>query len=571
MKVLLARNAGFCMGVRRAVDATLAILDEGSGPLATFGPLIHNPQVLQLLADRGVAALDRVPESFDGTVIIRAHGVPPEQKAALASAGARVRDATCPRVVKVQVIIDKHRKKGYRTVIIGDRDHAEVLGLMGYAGPDVRVVSRPEEIDALDLDGPYIIVSQTTQNEDAFEAMSRAILDRFPGGKVFNTICDSTHKRQEEVRQLARRVDAMVVVGGKASANTARLGEIAREMGCPVYMVESEEDLDLDLLSQYAVIGVTAGASTPTWMINLVVQVLESLPSAGEGRFKPALMRFFWFLLASNIAVSLAAGLLTVAASRLLGVACDPRYPLLAAGYVLAMHNLNRFQQIRAKQISDPVKAYFVQRHRRVLLGLSCAALAGAVLLAGSLGLVPLLTVLAISGLGVTYGMEKALRLPVVGRIRGLPGSKTAAIALAWAVVAVLLPVLGNHERLLPSHVAWTLALVFVLVYVRCALFDLLDIHGDRLVGRETLPVLLGEARTLDWVHKVLAGVLLLFVFLPFAGWLPPLAWWLAPAVVMMDLLARLYEHRRLPPGPRFELLLEGVFALMALLAWIGS
>ncbi len=571
MKVLLAQNAGFCMGVRRAVDTTLATLDETQGPLATFGPLIHNPQVMQLLADRGVAALDRVPEAFDGTVIIRAHGVPPDQKAALTSAGAQVRDATCPRVVKVQVIIEKHRKKGYQTVIIGDRDHAEVVGLMGYAGPDVRVVSRPEEIEELDLAGPYIIVSQTTQNEEAFEAMSRAILERFPGGKVFNTICDSTHKRQEEVRQLARRVDAMVVVGGKTSANTARLGEIAREMGCAVYMVESEEDLDLDALSQYSVIGVTAGASTPTWMINLVVQVLESLPSADEGRLKPALMRFFWFLLASNMAVSLAAGLLTVAASRLLGVAGDPRYPLLAAGYILAMHNLNRFQQIRAKQISDPVKAYFVQRHRKVLLGLSFAALAGAVLLAASLGVLPLLTVLAISALGMMYGMEKAPDIPFIGRFKEIPGSKTAAIALAWAVVAVLLPVLGSHEPLLSSHIGWTLALVFVLVFVRCALFDVLDIHGDRLVGRETLPVLLGEVKTLALVHKVLAVVLLLFVVLPFAGWLPSLAWWLAPAVLMMDLLARLYERKKLPPGPRFELFLEGVFALMALLAWLGS
>ncbi len=570
MKVILAKNAGFCMGVRRAVDATLATLDKESGPLATFGPLIHNPQVLQLLADRGVQALDRVPESFDGTVIIRAHGVPPQQKEALTAAGATVRDATCPRVVKVQVIIDKYRKKGFRTVIIGDRDHAEVVGLMGYAGPDVQVVSRAEEIDDLDLDGPYIIVSQTTQNEEAFETMSRAILERFPGGKVFNTICDSTHKRQEEVRQLARQVDAMVVVGGKTSANTTRLGEIAREMGCPVYMVESERDLDLDTLSQYSVIGVTAGASTPTWMINLVVQVLESLPSANDGRIKPALMRFFWLLLASNLSVSLAAGLLTFAAARLLGIACDPRYPLLAAGYVLAMHNLNRFNQIRAKQISDPVKAYFVQRHKKALLGLSFFALGGAVLLAASLGLAAFLTVLAISSLGMMYSMENAPDLPGIGRLKDIPGSKTASIALAWAVVAVLVPVLGAAGPVVGVSAFWIFVLVFALVYVRCALFDVVDIHGDRIVGRETLSVLLGEEKTLAMLYKIMAAVLVLFVALPLVGWLPALAWWLAPAVVMLSILTRLYEKKRLQ-GPRFELLVESVFGVMALLAWLGS
>lgn len=278
MKVILARNAGFCMGVRRAVDTTLEMVDRHAGPIATFGPLIHNPHVLDLLAARGVKVLHDIPESVAGTVIIRAHGVPPERKKALQAAGADVKDATCPRVVKVQVIIDKYRKKGYKIVIVGDRNHAEVEGLMGHAGESGLLVSRDADIDDLMLTGPYIIVSQTTQDERAFERMGAAICERFSGGEIFNTICDSTHKRQQEVRELCRRVDAMVVVGGKTSANTARLGEIVTSMGRPVFMVEGVLDLDIDALAVFSVVGVTAGASTPTWMIEKVVQVLETIP-----------------------------------------------------------------------------------------------------------------------------------------------------------------------------------------------------------------------------------------------------------------------------------------------------
>lgn len=277
MEVVLARNAGFCMGVRRAVETTLAMVRKEESAIATFGPLIHNPQVLTLLQQQGVSILEEIPGRAEGTIIIRAHGIPPEKKKKLEASGARVEDATCPRVMKVQAIIAKYRKDGYSTVIIGDRDHAEVEGLMGYAGESCRVVNSEEDVAALRLASPYIIVSQTTQDERAFETLRDAILRRFPGGKVFNTICDSTHKRQEEVRRLCHEVQALVVVGGRSSANTRRLGEIAEGLGCPVFLVESEADLDPEKLRGVARVGVTAGASTPNWVIARVVEVLEEM------------------------------------------------------------------------------------------------------------------------------------------------------------------------------------------------------------------------------------------------------------------------------------------------------
>lgn len=277
MKVILAEKAGFCMGVRRAVETTLETVTSGEDPIATFGPLIHNPQVLARLKDNGVEILDKIPSQRSGTIIIRAHGVPPSDKEKLMATGAKVKDATCPRVMKVQVIIKKFKKQNYTTVIIGDKNHAEVLGLMGYAEPEVYVISNEIDIENLQISSQYIIVSQTTQDEKTFEKLSSKILERFPGGKVYNTICDSTHKRQDEVRKLCKTVQAMIVVGGKGSANTQRLGQVAQEMGCPVFMGETEEDFDFETLSGFDCVGVTAGASTPNWIIDKVVNKLKSI------------------------------------------------------------------------------------------------------------------------------------------------------------------------------------------------------------------------------------------------------------------------------------------------------
>lgn len=277
MEVVLAENAGFCMGVRRAVDTTLDMVKKGEEEIATFGPLIHNPQVLERLQEHGVNILNEIPGKASGTIIIRAHGVPPDKKQMLEDLGAKVVDATCPRVMKVYAIIDKYKKQGYSTVIIGDLDHAEVEGLMGFSGLSGQVVSNEADVEALSVTSPYIIVSQTTQDPLFFDELTVKILDKYPGGKVFNTICDSTHKRQEEVRKLCGQVEAMVVVGGKTSANTTRLGHVAEGLGCPVFMVETEVDLDLAALKKYKKVGVTAGASTPNWVISKVVEVLKNL------------------------------------------------------------------------------------------------------------------------------------------------------------------------------------------------------------------------------------------------------------------------------------------------------
>ncbi|OIP44770.1 MAG: 4-hydroxy-3-methylbut-2-enyl diphosphate reductase [Deltaproteobacteria bacterium CG23_combo_of_CG06-09_8_20_14_all_60_8] len=572
MKVILARNAGFCMGVRRAVETTIDLVRREEHGIATFGPLIHNPQVLGLLAERGVTVLSGIPGQACGTVIIRAHGVPPKQKAALVALGVKVQDATCPRVVKVQAIIRKYQRQGYATVIIGDRDHAEVVGLMGYAEPHVQVVSSDADLPGLHLGMPYIIVSQTTQDNATFQRLSAAILARFPGGQVFATICDSTRKRQEEVKKLCQKVEALVVVGGRTSANTQRLGEIAAKMGRAVFLVETEADLDWQGLAAFDKVGVTAGASTPTWMINRVVRAIECFPGKGRAGVRARLFQVMWYLLASNLYVALGGGLLALVSALLLGLAPDPRYFFMAFGYLFAMHNFNRFTNQEAGRFNDPARLAFFKARQWPLLAGSGLALAGALWLAFAFGVGPFLLLAGMSLLGVLYSVRliplAIARLTRVRRLKEISGSKTFFIALAWAFVTVLLPAWEGRRAGLP--VAGLFAVVLVIVFIRNALFDVFDVQGDRIVGKETLPVCIGERKTMRVLYLLigLAGGLL--IALPMAGVLPRWAMAGLPVIAYLFVLIQLYAHGKVCHGVKLEFGLETVFPLCSLAMLAG-
>ncbi|MBW2622669.1 MAG: 4-hydroxy-3-methylbut-2-enyl diphosphate reductase [Deltaproteobacteria bacterium] len=280
MKVRLAKTAGFCMGVRRAMELTLEAVNRENHRIYSYGPLIHNSQVMDMLSIKGLRTLDKDgewPEEVEtgDTVIIRAHGVPPDERKALKEAGWKVINATCPRVVQVQAIIRRHAKKGYAAIIVGDVEHAEVVGLLGYAEGKGWAIKSEAEIRALPDLEKVIVVAQTTQNRPHFSNMVSIIQDRWPEAVIFNTICEATYSRQEEVRQLANQVQAMIVVGGHNSGNTKRLAEVSRETGTKTIHLETDEELDPDWLANVETVGITAGASTPNWMIKRVARKLE--------------------------------------------------------------------------------------------------------------------------------------------------------------------------------------------------------------------------------------------------------------------------------------------------------
>jgi 4-hydroxy-3-methylbut-2-enyl diphosphate reductase len=279
MKILRAQTAGFCMGVDLALKKLAALIGQES-PIITFGPIIHNPQVLAEYAAKGVRTLEDPADIPSGTtVVIRAHGIPEPVRRALLDQGARLVDATCPRVKKAQTLIAAQARQDKVLLLFGEEDHPEVKGLLSYATAGAHVFGSMDELAALSLPhGPtYFLAAQTTQDEQEFLRIREYLVERFGEGlTVLSTICDATRNRQQEAMDLAAQVDCMVVVGGRDSGNTRRLAQVARAAGPACFHVETADELSPDMLAGKRTIGLTAGASTPKKIIDHVQKVLET-------------------------------------------------------------------------------------------------------------------------------------------------------------------------------------------------------------------------------------------------------------------------------------------------------
>mgnify|MGYP000435179145 FL=1 len=573
MKVKVAKNAGFCMGVRRAMDLVLnAARDRQPDEIIhTYGPLIHNNQVLEILERRGIRCSKDLTEAEEGgRIAIRAHGIPPQERKAIKEKGFKIINATCPRVGKVQGIIKKHSLKGYDIVIVGDDNHAEVIGLKGFANGRAYVLKTPEEVDRLPSMDKLLVVAQTTQDERAFKTIAGLLEERYPETIVYNTICDSTHNRQEEVRALCNEVDAMVVVGGRHSGNTKRLAEIAAATGIPTFHIETEEELDRERLQDFEIVGVTAGASTPHWLLRRVVHELESIQPRGVRPLGRNFEHYLRFFLQSNLYVAGGAGCLSYAAAVLQGI--KPRLAdfFITFFYVFAMHVLNRYAD-KASRFNYPSRAALYERYKFGFFLASLSGVSAALIIANAQSKSAFFALLAMTGLGLLYSVrifpESWLKIVRVAKLKDIPASKTIFVAGGWSVVATLLPALreGNNLNLMAF---FAFAAVFALVFLRSALFDIVDIQGDRLVGEETLPIVIGEKRTRRLLIYLVFGLAIAFVVAPFLGLATGFSYILLITCGYMGL--SLFVHRRelLRPGSlRFETLVENSFYLSGGLA----
>ena len=572
MKVKLARTAGFCMGVRRALEMVLSEANKDGGPLFTFGPLIHNNQVMKLLEAKGVVPVKDLSELKSGTVVIRAHGIPPQQRKALKASGLTIIDATCPRVARVQSIIRYHTHKGSDTVIVGEEDHPEVIALVGYSNGGAHVISRPEQVGGLPAMHKVIVVAQTTQERLNYEAIVKAIQKRFPHAEIFDTICEATQNRQEEIRSFAPQVDAIVVVGGYHSGNTRRLAQVSRSMDLPTFHVETDTDLDKQKLASMELIGVTAGASTPNWMIKSVVREIEAIRSRKESAVLRWLRDVTRRLHQCNLLVAGGGFALSYAATLVSGRKPDLIHPLIASLYIYAMHVLNRFLDKGASTYNDPEMASFYRKHRVGFMLSGLLAISGALSFAYTLGMAPFLAMLGLSILGSIYSIpivpSSRRHLWRYSKIKDIPGSKTLSEALAWGAVIVLLPQL---EPLKAPWIPVTLAFLFVfsVVYIRSALFDIFQVQGDLIVGAETLPITLGERRTLLLLKWILFAGGAILAVAGVLGLIPSLAYLLVLCYVSLALSLFTYEKRWLYPGTRLETLVEGNLFLAGLLGLV--
>ena len=276
-RIEIARHAGVCYGVERALTMASDAAQDANGPVSTLGPLSHNPIVVRELEQVGVVTANSVDDCDDGTVIIRAHGVVPQVVEDAQARGLQVIDATCPYVKKVHVAAAKLVREGYQLIVVGESGHPEVEGIMGHAGDGAHVVSVPSDLDEIKLARKVGVVVQTTQTPDALAAVVTALLPRVGELRVVNTICAATQERQDSAAELAARADVMIIVGGKNSGNTRRLAQICATRCEHSHHIEDASELDASWLAGAELIGVTAGASTPAAHIDRAVDALHAL------------------------------------------------------------------------------------------------------------------------------------------------------------------------------------------------------------------------------------------------------------------------------------------------------
>jgi 4-hydroxy-3-methylbut-2-enyl diphosphate reductase len=283
MEVLLANEYGFCFGVERAVEMVEGALEVGA-PVRTLGPLIHNTQEMQRLECEGVSTIQD-PEQVqpDEIAVIRAHGVTPQVQAELERRAAQVVDATCPFVTRVQRLAERAAIEGRHVVVAGNPDHPEMIGVVGYAPGNTFVVRDAEEVALLPQLHAPLVVSQTTLKLKTFLEVAEAVKSKADvAPQVVNTICSATRDRQDAARALAGLVDVFYIIGGKHSSNSIKLLAVCQEQCARSFLIETQDEINPDDVNGAQRVGVTAGASTPNWLIDQVVTRLKDLGNGSE-------------------------------------------------------------------------------------------------------------------------------------------------------------------------------------------------------------------------------------------------------------------------------------------------
>lgn len=470
-----------------------------NGPVQTLGPLIHNPQALEQLARRGVKQTNSSDQVDHGTVVVRAHGIPVHELRDLKERHRRkdlhLINGTCPEVAKVQARIKRYASKGYFIVLLGTQGHAETIAHESYASEGCAVVGNILEAEnlALDPQGKVLVIAQTTFLVPDFEKIADLIRSNVQRCVVINSICKDTWKRQEEAEELCSHADYLVVIGGKSSNNTRHLADLARKAEKPFQWVESAEDLDLEIISDAGEVGVLAGASTPTWTVDDVVERLEE---AGRLPWSRAAIRM---MVALQIPVALGTGLLTAILHHLLGWSPGWAGPMLPAAFHLYVSALLPYFEPSGIGGIGQARGRFLARNRPKILAVGWVAGAVALVAAAHLGVRPAVgtLVLALVLIGVIR-----FRIGVLKAVRGIP----AVVDLGWALIpvwlAVILPMFTRPTPD-PTRLIFASWILFSLGLATHALRHLNAFRADQILGREILAVAVGSQAT-KWISILL-------------------------------------------------------------------
>jgi 4-hydroxy-3-methylbut-2-enyl diphosphate reductase len=556
--VRVAKSAGFCPGVKKAIDKALELEAAGKKPIYTLGPLIHNRQVTDALALKNITSINSLSEvkNKNATLVIRAHGITPQYRKELEQSGMELCDATCPLVKHAQNIIEKYAVQGYDTVIIGDADHAEVVGLLGYAGGRGYVAANEREAAELPPFKKVNIVAQTTQQESVFEQSARNIAAKAETFVISNTICQPTRQRQSETMEFAKNAELAIVVGGKHSANTARLAEVCRELSPETLLIEDEKELTGTDLKTPKNIFITAGASTPGWVIENVFEKVNA--SRRKFYYLPQIIaKGAWsFVLKSPVYTSVAALCLTYAAMKLQGISVSPLLLFLTLAFVFSLTGLNRVT-IKAKPgISTKLEIVFCLLFGAA--GLTAAFTAGKDIFA---------LTLFFWLLGIMYPFSDYIKIK---KFTSMPGAKDTVTALGWTFVCVFVPAYRQSSVFTNGHY---LAVFYVtlLVFIRSVLLGIGAANKDVMIGKESFYKAHGMRATRFTVGLLWCAISAALIMLFIMGWKVRLVSMLLLGNVYTAFVAVRYYRRPRHGGALEETLIDGQFYIIAILTFCSQ
>ncbi|MCX7678396.1 MAG: 4-hydroxy-3-methylbut-2-enyl diphosphate reductase [Spirochaetes bacterium] len=573
MRIELSSHSGFCMGVRNAVLKVIKELNSLKEPIYVHGPIIHNPQTTAILEKRGLLFLGE-NESVHGKIIaIRTHGISKEKLSYIKNNATRIINLTCPRVAKVQAIVKKNSKENAFTIIIGDEEHAEVIGLKSYAQSGVMVISNKAQIDDIPPASQYLVVSQTTYDRVLFEEIVHALKEKFKDRVfIFDTICNSTKDRQQDVMMaIARGINVLVVVGGKNSANTRRLAALGTEHGIRTYHIENADELRTEDFNKSDYVFITAGASTPAWIINNVLEKLYNIQYRHYGFAVNFLKRLFEFFVRTNIISSVSAFFITAFTSAFIGMRNGIMMPLASSLYLFSMYTLNNCLTALQLVESNPYKYSIYSKNKKLFLALAmlCAIAANIFIL--SCGIFAFSIYLFSTALGIIYSMnffKKMIEKTGISLVQKAYNSKTLVTSFGWTIVCAIIPIIALNIYNFSSIAV--LFFVFGFTFSRNIILDIIGLQGDLIFGRETLPIVLGITSTVRTAIFVNILCLTIFLSISFALGKFPMLLFATTYPYYLLLLLHISKKEYLV-SLKYEVLTEANCLYFILLYWISS
>lgn len=497
MKIIIAKNAGFCPGVNNAIKKVIELLQKTNKKIYTLGPLIHNKEVIKNLEEMGIKTVDNINEIDDiknSIVVIRAHGITPQLEQEIRKTGIEIFDATCPLVKKVHNIIDKYSTSGYTTVIVGDKTHAEVIGLIGYTNKNYYVVSDIEEAKKL----PYIekvnVVAQTTQEIELFEKIVRIIKEKTKEIIVSDTICTPTKERQQETLNLSKISDLVIVIGGKHSANTQRLHQITQKLAKDSILIENENEIDEKILKDKNTVFITAGASTPAWIIERVEKKIKEIISR-----KKRINTIFNLLVASGLFTGFAAfGLISFAYKSF--NLYDINLSIATSLALMAVHIINRGFDAKTQ---DNIRNIIFIKNRKTINRFAYISILISIIISLK-NLITLLLLLVFIIMGLMYRKTK--------NIFKFYGTKDIFIILGWIYMICFVPYITKKPAINTKTFYITFILISLISISRNIVFNLFQKYNDIIISNENIYSVIGEKNIIKLLDTTLVVILILSI-----------------------------------------------------------